>query len=306
MPKRRPLALLLALLASAFALSGCKLQPTADRDADARAAARQRAHARAVRASCASPATYQRLKQVIFDQAIRTPGADAANLDKLSSYSTVRMEGPRVVSRDEALDVTVCGGTLVLQLPPGADRASRDQHALQTDIEYAAQAAADGSGLVYRIKGVDALVAQLAGFELRGQTYRAPAPAEPAATDAGASRAARPAPGPAPRPTRTVSPAPPSTAAAVPIARTLPSFDCRRARTRTEHMVCADDRLAAYDRTMASQFYSALSNGDTATRAELRRTRDRFLAYRERCPDAACVAEAYRDRMDEIRDIAGR
>ena len=34
------------------------------------------------------------------------------------------------------------------------------------------------------------------------------------------------------------------------------------------------------------------------------RTRDRFLAYRDRCPDEACVAEAYRDRMDEIRDIA--
>jgi len=47
----------------------------------------------------------------------------------------------------------------------------------------------------------------------------------------------------------------------------------------------------------------ALANADSRTRAELRRTRDRFLAYRERCGSEACVAEAYDGRMQEIRDI---
>jgi uncharacterized protein len=69
-------------------------------------------------------------------------------------------------------------------------------------------------------------------------------------------------------------------------------------------MVCASDRLASLDRQMSSQFYSALSRGDDRQRAELRRTRDRFLAYRERCSDESCVAQAYLDRMDEIRDIS--
>lgn len=54
---------------------------------------------------------------------------------------------------------------------------------------------------------------------------------------------------------------------------------------------------------MSSRFYSALSVADGRARRALRQTRDRFLAYRERCPDEACVAEAYRGRMAEIRDI---
>jgi hypothetical protein len=39
----------------------------------------------------------------------------------------------------------------------------------------------------------------------------------------------------------------------------------------------------------------------------LERTRGRFLAYRERCGSDACIADAYRGRIREIRDImAGR
>jgi uncharacterized protein len=50
-------------------------------------------------------------------------------------------------------------------------------------------------------------------------------------------------------------------------------------------------------------FYSAMASADGATRAELRRTRDRFLGYRDRCGSDACIAEAYDGRMREIRDI---
>jgi uncharacterized protein len=72
-------------------------------------------------------------------------------------------------------------------------------------------------------------------------------------------------------------------------------------------MICSDGSLAALDRQMSSRYYSALAGADPGTRRDLRRSRDRFLSYRERCPNQACVAQAYRDRMDEIRDIsAGR
>jgi uncharacterized protein len=54
---------------------------------------------------------------------------------------------------------------------------------------------------------------------------------------------------------------------------------------------------------MSSLFYSALADADSRRKRELRRTRDRFLAYRERCGSEACVAEAYEGRMQEIRDI---
>ena len=54
---------------------------------------------------------------------------------------------------------------------------------------------------------------------------------------------------------------------------------------------------------MASLFYSALSDANNRQRRELRRTRDRFLRYRDACRDEACVADAYDGRMEEIRDI---
>lgn len=54
---------------------------------------------------------------------------------------------------------------------------------------------------------------------------------------------------------------------------------------------------------MSSVFYSALADANPRTKRELRRTRDKFLAYRERCGSEACVAEAYDGRVQEIRDI---
>jgi uncharacterized protein len=75
------------------------------------------------------------------------------------------------------------------------------------------------------------------------------------------------------------------------------------ARMAKERMVCGDLRLASLDRTMSSLFYSAMSDADRRTRRALLSTRDRFLAYRENCRSEACIAEAYRGRMEEIRDI---
>jgi uncharacterized protein len=90
-------------------------------------------------------------------------------------------------------------------------------------------------------------------------------------------------------------------AAAVGQAR--PSFNCRYARTRGEIAVCQDSGLAALDRQMSSQYYRALAAASTRQRAILTSTRDSFLRYRDRCPSNVCIAETYRGRMREIRDI---
>ena len=321
-------AVMAALALAGVALTGCdKLQPN-NLAAEARAAAQKRILARKLQAACSSPTTYDRLKQVAFEEALRIRTADPANLDTLARYSIVRMENPVVKSRDEALDVTVCSGRFVLELPPGAERGFAGERRLRADIKYAAQMAADGSGLVYQIKGAEPIIHKLAAFDLKYETYLAPAadagtqlarrdadsrgkPPEPqdAAPEAPPSvrqERAEPAPSPPPRP----EPLPTSHRRTVGEsarvgASTSPSFNCRNARLRSERMVCANDRLASLDREMSSLFYSVMSDADGATRAELRRSRDRFLAWRDRCSNETCVAEAYKDRMAEIRDIAG-
>lgn len=308
-------SLLLAALAVALAACG-KLSPK-DGAEDARLQ-RERALAGRLKAACSSQATYDRLKQVAFDEAIQIHNADPVNLDTLSTHSLVRVENPVVKSRDETLDVTVCSGRFILQVPPGAERAFDGKRQLVADIEYAAQAAADGSGLVYQVKGAEPIIYRLATFDLRSEAYR---PREDAPRVAAADSPTRPAASPSPalepaRPRPTTAAAAPSVAARTPAPEpskgpqhagaSRPSFSCRAGQSRSERMVCSSDRLASLDRQMSSQFYSALSRGSERQRAELRRSRDRFLAYRERCPDENCVAQAYRDRMEEISDIAGR
>jgi uncharacterized protein len=55
---------------------------------------------------------------------------------------------------------------------------------------------------------------------------------------------------------------------------------------------------------MAAQYRSAFASSDRRTRAELERSRGRFLGYRDQCPSDDCIADTYRGRMREIRDIA--
>lgn len=272
--------------------------------------------------ACSSASTYDRLKEVAFEEAVRIRNADPANLDTLATHSVVRMERPVVKSRDEDLNVTVCTGRFVLELPPGAERGFGGERRLVADIEYAAQAAADGSGLVYQISGAEPIIYKLAAFDLQGQRFQpptvAPAP-DYAQTDPVPIPAPMPQPQQQPRaqPEIPIAPEPraeprpqprPDSIEPEPRAvarnRSNPSFNCRQAGTRSERMVCGDNQLAARDRAMSSIYYSAIADADGATKRRIRNSRDAFLSRRERCGSPACVAAVYDDRIDEIRRIA--
>lgn len=293
-----------ATAALALACSGCDLW--SDERAPGAKSEREIAAERTerLRRACASRATYDRLKELAFDEAIRIRGGDSAALEAVATAAVVRMEEPVVKSRDEELNITVCEGRFILELPPGAESAFSGERRLSAAVEYAAQAALDGSGLVYRMTGAEPIIYRLATIGgLR--TAQASQPGEPSAAlptprQPAPERAVEPPPE-SPRP---VSPPAPEPRAASAPAR--PSFNCRHARSRSERLVCSDGALAARDRRMSSQFYSALAGADRHTQRALRASRDRFLAYRDRCGSAACVAQAYEDRMDEIRDIAER
>ena len=241
---------------------------------------------------CASAESYDRLKNLLFDEAIRIRAADPVNLDMVATHSVVRMEDPVVRGRDEELNVTVCAGRFVLELPPGAERAFGGERRLVADVEYRAQPAVDGSGLVFELSGAGGIVSRLAAFDLKSQPAPLPAvqPVETVAMpDDSPDAPAVPEPAAPPEP---------------PQVRAQPSFDCRLAQNRSERMVCSSEHLAELDRRMSSLYYSALREARPRVRTRLTRTRDQFLAYRERCPTEACVADAYRGRMEEIRDIA--
>ena len=159
-----------------MALSGCDRNDPAE-------AARARAEIKRQRAACASPSATDRLKNAIFDEAIAARQGDRSNLDVLADYSVVRLQDPVVKGWDRKLDIIRCRTRFILEVPPGAERAFAGERQLRADIEYTAQASADGAGFVYQQRGAEPIVGKLAAFNLATATYRPP-PAidEPEAT----------------------------------------------------------------------------------------------------------------------------
>ncbi len=167
---RSSLAMFVMILMFSGVVGACAKIKQNDPQEDIKA----RAEAKRQQAACASGTAYDRLKNQLFDAAVAARQGDRSNLDTLADYSLVRMEDPVVVGHDRALDITDCKGMLILHVPPGAERAFDGERQLRTEIEYTAQASADGNGYVYRMRGADPIVAKLANFQLNGLAFRPP------------------------------------------------------------------------------------------------------------------------------------
>lgn len=236
---------------------------------------------------CSSKATYDLIKRDLFRRAAQLRGSDQAAYDRLTAYAVVRMENPVMESENKDSGAINCSGTLSLDLPPGVMVAG-GRRTLMANIEYTLQPAADGSGEVILLRNIDAIVAPLATL-----ARIAPPPEQvPEANEVSPMDPLAPLP-----------PAEPSEPQQTRPVGARPSFDCANARTRGEIEVCSEAGLAALDRTMAAQYARALERASLQQRQALVQSRDRFLAYRDRCPTRACIGDAYTGRMREIRDI---
>jgi hypothetical protein len=246
---------------------------------------------------CASKQTYDLIKRELFRRAAQLRGSDQDAFDQLSAYAVVRMENPVMESQDHTSGAINCSGSLSLDLPPGVGVVG-GRRTLTSDVDYTVQPAADGSGNVVLLRNADAIIAPLATLARVNQPAAAPPPPGPSAPTTAPQQPAAQAPAAQQPPSPQPAPQPPS----VPTAA-RPSFDCAKARTKGEVAVCSDAGLAALDRNMAAQYVRAVDGATPDQLALLRRTRDRFLAYRDRCPNRSCIGDAYVGRMREIRDI---
>ena len=244
---------------------------------------------------CGSQATYDEIKRELFRRAAALRGSDQAAYDKIGSYSTVRMEAPVLRDEDAVNGSVTCNGTITVDLPPGV-AVSGGRRSLSADILYTVQSGAGGSGAVVTLANADEIIAPLAMLvrtsDAEGEGLLPPAANEVASVEPGIEDLP-PADNPG-----SPDAVDPESAAAV-----TPSFNCTNARTSGEVAVCNDYRLALLDRRMAAQFGSALSHANPEQRTLLIRTRDAFLGYRDQCTSNDCIAETYRGRMSEIRDI---
>jgi uncharacterized protein YecT (DUF1311 family) len=233
--------------------------------------------------ACSSPATYDLIKKEIFRRAAQVRGSDQATYDKVAGFAVVRMDNAVMESQEEGSGLVNCSGLLSLDLPPGVALGDGRRNRM-SNIDYTV----DPDGGV-QLRSADAIIGPLATLT---QVNEPQAPIEtntltPGETEenVAASESAN------------VQPGPPSSAPG------RPSFDCANARTKGEVAVCADSGLAALDVNMATQYRRALSSASPEQRAALQSTGDRFLAYRDRCPNRQCIGDAYVGRMREVRDI---
>lgn len=79
------------------------------------------------------------------------------------------------------------------------------------------------------------------------------------------------------------------------------SFDCRRATTRIDRVICAVPELSRLDEDMASQYRDAIR---VSKNAELQRKRHMaWLKSRVSCSDSRCLVEMYRARISELEAV---
>jgi len=290
--KRRNLWLIVALVAAIAA--GLLLASTVWQGGwkDEEGAGNQTAEAKRpdLESWCAAQASYDAIRRELFRRAAQVRGSDNQAYTRLADFALLRVSNPVARGIDEQLRSVTCSGSAALDLPPGV-AAAGGRRSLSGDIEYSIQPAADGTGNVIRLGNADSIVVPLATIARSGQPAGAPLQAPPAEDGLAEDPLA-----PAPEDMDDSEDAPEPAVA-------TPSFDCGRARTRGEMLVCGDPGLAALDRQMAGQFNAALSSADARQRSLLNRTRNRFLSFRDRCNDSECVAETYRGRMREIGDI---
>lgn len=291
------------IFGAAFLFAGRRGDPKQDRLSDKEAAG---AAAIAPQTRCASQVTYDRIKTELFREAAQIRRSDGAAYDRISAYASVRMDRPLVRGRDAELGTVRCTGYLSLDLPPGVAIAG-GRRTLSAEVDYVLQPAADGSGDVVLLEGADAILIPLATLARSGEGGALPTTAAPTPQPISNAPAAEIEQNSAIPPRRTTAQAPAGREQASSSEPTrlssTPSFNCRYAKTRSEVAVCRSSGLAALDRQMASQFYRALSSAGPRQRALLTATRTDFLRYRDHCDTDACIAETYRGRMREIRDI---
>lgn len=83
-------------------------------------------------------------------------------------------------------------------------------------------------------------------------------------------------------------------------------FDCAKASSAVEKMICADAQLSELDESLKSAYQQALSN--TSSASDLKKSQQTWLkSVRNRCVETICLTQAYHARLTELNtvEIAG-
>lgn len=84
-----------------------------------------------------------------------------------------------------------------------------------------------------------------------------------------------------------------------PDAEVRPSFDCRKARTLVEKLICANPRLARLDAQMSIAYFTLQTKGNLSE-SLLNEQRTWLREKRDKCNDLQCLTSRYTERIQEL------
>jgi hypothetical protein len=78
------------------------------------------------------------------------------------------------------------------------------------------------------------------------------------------------------------------------------SFDCAKATTKVEHLICDNPEISKLDDELAVRYVSILN--DRAHAQEVRSEQAQWIKYRNYCENKTCLSALYRARIQELVD----
>lgn len=78
-------------------------------------------------------------------------------------------------------------------------------------------------------------------------------------------------------------------------------FDCAKAQTKTEKLICGNRQASQLDKDMQSVYQEAQTH--TADPASLKTDQRQWLKMRDACTDVACIVQTYRTRQTTLKTL---
>jgi len=79
------------------------------------------------------------------------------------------------------------------------------------------------------------------------------------------------------------------------------SFDCGKAQSKVEHLICDNPEISKLDDELASDYKTVLQDQSKAN--TIKREQKQWLIERNECADAGCVRETYRKRIGQLSPV---
>lgn len=236
---------------------------------------------------CALRSNFDHLRDLAFSAAVTLEPGKSVPLNQLKRVVRADVVDLQPTTYDPASGRIDCSGTLRLVLPEGSRAWFEGKADLRAPIRFSAEPASDGQGFSMVARGLAPVAQTIAAAARRfpETPVFAPTRARPVGLSPPASEAEKLDP---PRP---------------PLAA---GFDCTRAATATEEMICGSEALAETDRLMARQYFAVRARLAAPARQQLLGSQRRFLRQREQCNGEACLVGLYMNRKAQLDQFLAR